>query len=117
MERLRLRVGCEFVLDADAPVPTLMLVRAHPDQEHHTLYESHWLRPDVPLHEYVDLFGNRCWRFTVPTGELTVRYDAVVETDRGAGPGAPGRAPGRGGEPPGPNAAVHLAGHACSPIS
>jgi transglutaminase-like putative cysteine protease len=82
VERLRLRVGCEFVLDADAPVPTLMLVQAHPDQEHHTLYESHWLRPDVPLHEYVDLFGNRCWRFTVPAGELTVRYDAVVETDR-----------------------------------
>ena len=60
-----------------------MLVQAHPDQEHHTLYESHWLRPDVPLHEYVDLFGNRCWRFTVPSrGGATVRYDAVVETDR-----------------------------------
>lgn len=82
MERLRLRVGCEFNLEADAPVPTLMLVRARPDDEHHTLYESHWLRPDVPLHEYVDSFGNRCWRFTVPAGGLTLRYDALVETDR-----------------------------------
>src|SRR3954453_8086436 len=82
VERLRLRVGCEFNLEADAPVPTLMLVRARPDDEHQPLYESHWLRPDVPLHEYVDSFGNRCWRFTVPAGGLTLRYDALVETDR-----------------------------------
>ena len=82
VERLRLRVGCEFILEADAPVPTLMLVRARPDEEHHTLYESHWLRPEVPLHEYVDSFGNFCWRFTVPAGGVTVRYDALVETSR-----------------------------------
>ncbi len=81
-DRLRIRVGCEFQFEADAPVPTLMLVRARPDAEHHTLYESKWLQPEVSLREYADVFGNRCWRFTAPAGGLTVRYDAVVETDR-----------------------------------
>lgn len=82
VERLRIRVGCEFEFEADAPVPTIMLVRARPDAEHHTLYESKWLEPEVPFREYADVFGNRCWRFTAPAGTLTVRYDAVVETDR-----------------------------------
>jgi transglutaminase-like putative cysteine protease len=59
-----------------------MLVRARPDEEHRTLFESRWLRPEVPLHEYVDWFGNRCWRFTIPAGTLALRYDALVETDR-----------------------------------
>jgi transglutaminase-like putative cysteine protease len=59
-----------------------MLVRARPDGAHRTLYESRWCLPEVPLREYVDGFGNFCWRLTAPGGPLTVRYDALVETDR-----------------------------------
>lgn len=81
-ESIRLRVGCEFQLDSDLPVPMLMLVRARPNGEHHTLYESRWTKPEVPMREYVDAFGNFCWRLTTPGGACTVRYDAVVETDR-----------------------------------
>jgi len=82
VERLRLRIGCEFVFEADAPVPTLMLVRPHADGAHRLLRETRDVSPDVPVGEYVDSFGNRCWRFTVPAGGLTLRYDALVETDR-----------------------------------
>ncbi|CAA9299865.1 MAG: hypothetical protein AVDCRST_MAG77-5529 [uncultured Chloroflexi bacterium] len=78
---LRLRVGCEFAMESAGPVPMLMLVRARPDGEHRTLYESRWLDPEVPVHEYIDGFGNFCWRFTAPGGLLSLRYDAVVETD------------------------------------
>ena len=81
VDKLRLRVGCEFEFETDGPVPSLMLVRARPDAEHHTIYESRWLQPEVPLREYVDTFGNYCWRFTMPGGPITVSYDAVVETD------------------------------------
>ena len=41
----------------------LMLVRPRPDAEHHAIYESSWIDPTVPLHEYHDAFGNICWRF------------------------------------------------------
>ena len=63
---MRIRVGCEFDYESDAPVPMLMLVRAQPDGEHHTLYESRWTEPDDPVREYVDAFGNHCWRFVAP---------------------------------------------------
>src|SRR5262245_24811845 len=75
----RLRVGCQFDYRSDLPVPLLMLVRARRDGAHRTLHESEWIGPEVPLHEYADVYGNRCWRLVAPKGALTVRYDAVVE--------------------------------------
>ena len=85
----RLRVGCQFDYESDGPVPAVMLVRARPDGEHHTRYESRWLEPDLPVHEYVDGFGNLCWRYTLPGGPVTIRYDAIVEVARAADPVAP----------------------------
>lgn len=76
---VRIRVGCEFAYTAAGVVPILMLVRAHPDDQHRTIYESRWLEPHVAVREYVDSFGNFCWRFTAPGGPLRVRYDAVVQ--------------------------------------
>jgi transglutaminase-like putative cysteine protease len=77
----RLRVGCQFDYRSDLPVPLLMLVRARRDGSHRTLHESDWIKPEIPIHEYADAYGNRCWRLVAPEGPLTVRYDAVVEVD------------------------------------
>jgi transglutaminase-like putative cysteine protease len=57
----------------------LILVRARPDAEHQTLYESTWTDPTIPLREYRDSFGNPCWRLLLPDGDATIRYDAIVE--------------------------------------
>jgi transglutaminase-like putative cysteine protease len=80
--KLLVRIGCELEYESDFPVPMAMLVRPWPDDRHHTLYESRWTRPDVPVREYVDSFGNACWRFVAPGGSITIRYDAVVEIPR-----------------------------------
>src|SRR5215212_4944318 len=76
---MRVRVGCEFKYQTQMPVPMLMLVRARPDAEHQTRYESQWTDPSIPLREYRDSFGNPCWRLVLPTGDSVIRYDAVVE--------------------------------------
>lgn len=76
---MRARVGCEFAYETDGPVPMVVLVRVRPDDPHHLIYESRWLQPSVPLHEYADSFGNQCWRFTAPGGPITLRYDAVID--------------------------------------
>ena len=80
--RLRVRVGCAFDFDTDVPVPMVVLVRARGDHRHETVYESRWLEPDVRLHEYVDSYGNTCWRFTLPGGPVQLRYDALVDVAR-----------------------------------
>ena len=81
-DRIRLRVGCEFDYDSESAVPMLMLVRAQPDGEHQTLYERRWTEPEIPVREYVDAFGNYCWRFVAPQGRLRIRYDALVAISR-----------------------------------
>jgi transglutaminase-like putative cysteine protease len=75
---MRIRVGCEFDYASEAPVPMLMMVRAQPDGEHQTLYESRWTDPEIAVREYRDAFGNDCWRFTAPAGPFRIRYDALV---------------------------------------
>ncbi len=83
---MRVRVGCEFGWDTEGGVPTVMIVRPRPDTEPKIVYESRWLGPNIPVREYIDGFGNVCWRFTPPGGPMTVRYDAVVEMPHQADP-------------------------------
>jgi transglutaminase-like putative cysteine protease len=83
---MRLRVGCELVFASDMPVATVMLVRVRPDDRHWLVGESATTAPETPLREYVDGFGNRCWRLTTPTGPLSLRYDATVDVERAADP-------------------------------
>ncbi|MBV9579322.1 MAG: transglutaminase family protein [Chloroflexi bacterium] len=75
---MRVRVGCEFDFVSEAPVPMLMLVRPRPTAEHQIEYESRWTDPELPVREYLDSFGNTCWRFTSPGGPFQIRYDALV---------------------------------------
>jgi transglutaminase-like putative cysteine protease len=75
---MRIRVGCEFEYQSEAEVPMLMLVGAQADGEHQLLYSSRWTDPQIAIRDYVDGFGNHCWRFVAPVGLLRVRYDALV---------------------------------------
>src|SRR5919199_1163027 len=75
--------------EAPGPVPMLMLVRVRPDGPHWPLREATALEPEQPMREYLDGFGNRCWRFTAPPGRLLVRYDAVVALPREPDPVVP----------------------------
>ena len=76
-ETMRVRVGCEFSYESEAAVPMLMLVRPQPT-DNRIEYESRWTDPELPIREYLDVFGNTCWRFVAPGGELRIRYDALV---------------------------------------
>jgi len=56
-----------------------MLVRPRPTGAHTVLREARSVTPGVPVHEYVDMFGNMCWRLVMPGGPFAIRYDALVE--------------------------------------
>ena len=84
-ETMRVRVGCEFSYESEAAVPMLMLVRPRPT-DNRIEYEARWTDPELPIREYLDVFGNTCWRFTAPGGELRIRYDALVAVSERARP-------------------------------
>src|SRR3954470_117054 len=76
---MRVRVGCEFTIESSSPTPTAGIVRPR-DRDWHTLIaERRTVSPDIPVHSYIDGFGNQAWRWLAPTGVMQIRYDAIAE--------------------------------------
>ena len=86
---MRLRLGCEFGYEAPGGTAAVMLVRPHDDPPHQIIAETWTTAPLVPDHDYRDLFGNHCRRFTLPEGVVRLRYDAIVEVSGDADDVAP----------------------------
>jgi transglutaminase-like putative cysteine protease len=74
----RLRVGCEFRYTAE--VETAAVFQVQPSERGPaTVVRQGWeTRPAAVRRAYVDVFGNDCQRLTLPVGDTTLRYDAVV---------------------------------------
>ncbi len=76
---MRVRVGCSMVYESSHPTPMLLTV-APPQQDNHRLIETNrLLDPAVPLHDYIDGFGNHIWRLVAPIGTVQITYDALAE--------------------------------------
>ena len=76
---MHVNVGCEFRHQASWPTPSIWQVRPRPEGPHELLEQSWAVSPSVAMTHYIDLFGNLCDRFTLPTGDSVVRYDALVK--------------------------------------
>ena len=66
--RLHVRVGCEFAFEASAPTPLIVQILPHRADPHTVVWERRRFEPAVRTREYLDGFGNRCLRLTVPEG-------------------------------------------------
>jgi transglutaminase-like putative cysteine protease len=88
-----IRAGYDLHFSAEQPVPLLAMLSIHPSRNK-DLITPHRIvaEPDMPLYDYVDMFGNICSRITVPPGRLSLSCDFVIHDhgnpDRTC-PGAP----------------------------
>jgi transglutaminase-like putative cysteine protease len=89
-DRRRVRVGCEFLYRLTWPVPIVLQVEARKDQDRAIVAESLTTEPLIAARSYVDSYGNRCRRMTLPPGDVRVRYEAEALTDLGPEPEYPG---------------------------
>lgn len=76
---MRVRVGCEFTIESSAPTPTASIVRPRDRDWHTLLVEQRTVSPQIPVHSYIDGFGNQAWRWLAPSGVMQIRYDAIAE--------------------------------------
>jgi transglutaminase-like putative cysteine protease len=76
---MEVRVGCDFQYETQWPTPTVMQVQPHEDGAHRVMHQSWESDPPVAMREFRDLYGNTCRRFTLPGGEVHLRFDALVE--------------------------------------
>lgn len=79
-EPIRVHVGCSIVYESLYPTP--MLLAISPGYNHCLIEEQRMIYPEVPIHEYIDGFGNQIWRLIAPVGTLHVKYDAIAEYHR-----------------------------------
>lgn len=80
-----------MTLEAAADCPTVAMLRPRSGDAQWLVSERYDFSPRVRITEYVDAYGNLCQRFVIPQGTMTIRFDAIVETEGEirVAPGAP----------------------------
>jgi transglutaminase-like putative cysteine protease len=78
---MRLKAGCEMVLNAEAPTPLVAMLRPRSGEAQWVASERYDFEPFVKAVEYVDSFGNLCQRMIAPAKRFVIKTEAVVETD------------------------------------
>ncbi|HEX8919074.1 MAG TPA: transglutaminase family protein [Chloroflexota bacterium] len=76
---MELRVGCDFVYETQWATPAVMQVQPHRDGAHRVIHQTWECDPPVSVHDFQDLYGNTCRRFTLPGGVFSLRFDALVD--------------------------------------
>ena len=75
---MHLRVGCSFEFDLPVATHAVVLVEPHPS-EPATVHRAHFAaEPETASSVYLDRFGNRCRRLTLPAGTAQLSFDASV---------------------------------------
>ena len=74
-----IKIGYELIFNVPGPVTTLMMLYVHPEKSHVLQYpERIELDPYVPIHDYIDPFGNRVGRILCPAGTMRMSYENVA---------------------------------------
>lgn len=85
-----IHLGYEWVFNVPEPVAMVLMLYVHPSRAH-TLKRPDQLtiEPNIPVREYLDSFGNRCGRISVPAGRLRLWNDTLVEDSGEPDPARP----------------------------
>jgi transglutaminase-like putative cysteine protease len=86
---MHVHVGCRIVYESAFPTPMMLVLRPPQDYHHHILEEQRLLSLQIPVHEYLDGFGNQIWRLVAPVGTLEIVYDAIAEVSSSPDPVLP----------------------------
>ena len=74
----QVRVGCEFRYTAEVETAAVFQVQPSGAAPATVLRQGWETLPATDRHGYTDLYGNDCQRLSLPVGDTTLRYDALV---------------------------------------
>lgn len=75
-----IRFGFEIIFGLETPTPMALLLAPHPSVAARLRQpESLQVEPQVPVHQYVDGFGNQAARLLAPPGSLRLFYNNLIE--------------------------------------
>jgi transglutaminase-like putative cysteine protease len=75
-----IRLGYDLRFQTNADIPFIAMLNVHPSRqkdlrEPDVLYSD----PQVPMEQYVDVFGNLCSRFLAPQGNIRLFSSSLIE--------------------------------------
>jgi transglutaminase-like putative cysteine protease len=79
-----IRIGFEITVHCRAPTAMVTLLTIREGREADIRSGGAFTTdPAIDIHDYRDLYGNACNRFTAPAGNLTLRSDAIMQVSDG----------------------------------
>lgn len=86
-----IRAGYNIAFHCFQETPINLLLSVHPSRAQHVIGE-HVIRfsPDVPAHDFTDMFGNVCTRIVAPPGRIDISNDFLIEDSGLPDEAAPG---------------------------
>jgi len=87
---LRIRAGYQITYELPAPTAMLLMLSVRPERVT-DLESPDTIRTDpvIPVHQYIDAFGNRCSRIRAPQGRLTLSSDFIIRASDEPDPHVP----------------------------
>ena len=75
-----IRAGYNIAFHCFQETPMILMLSVHPSRMQHIVGEHRiQFSPQVPSHDYVDMFGNVCTRIVAPPGPIEIRNDFLIE--------------------------------------
>ncbi len=75
-----IRAGYNISFMTHQPTPMLAALSVHPTRNRDLRTAQRIMTdPDIPLYDYIDIFGNICSRLTLPAGSTTISCGFVIE--------------------------------------
>ncbi len=77
-----IQIGYDLSFDFPAPTPMVLNLYVHPDRAGNLVEpEKLIVEPEIPVHDFVDVFGNRAARIVAPAGTLRLRSESFIRDD------------------------------------
>src|SRR6266487_4609990 len=74
-----IRIGYDISFELANPTPLITMLYVHPSRRHDLQSaEEVAVEPGVPVHTYLDSFGNICGRLLAPAGTVRFTLDTTV---------------------------------------
>ncbi|MEN3324326.1 transglutaminase family protein [Mariniflexile soesokkakense] len=86
-----LRIGCDLLFEIEVPTPFILMLRPRSGSQQWVARDEFKIKPNVPVVEFTDDYGNLCQRLVAPPGNFSIKTNADVKTSEfvDVEPGAP----------------------------
>src|SRR5437667_9415088 len=77
-----IRIGYDLAFELPAPTAMTLLLYVHPERARDLVEpEKLIIKPEIPVVDFTDVFGNRAARIIAPAGAIRIHSESMVRDD------------------------------------